>query len=350
MTNNDQDYLAKKEQYLLKSTFVRRKIRSENYFDLLAEVKEAEKTESPNLDWSQRESWGITEKAWQVAMNSGIDPIRLFCHPEILQAHPRFVLYYRSVSLVPQKGFMAIIKHNPKPFESGQKAPGSLSESEVTDITKGLNELFSNTLEQGSMVTIEEITSMYFAQAGMTIDGSWRNQIGEEGQLVVWNLVAQALADRKEISSVCLADRPNREIPIADFVAQDSMQDFSEVRRLILNNNYSVSYGSDPDLVVRDPTGATTCAIEVKAGLDPAGALERTGAVLKSFESVLAEYPDARTILVTSCETEESKLRINESDAVHLTYLTAQLTTNPSLQRKFITQIRKAANLISIDQ
>lgn len=347
--SNDQDYLAKKEQYLLKSTFVRRKIRSENYLDLLAEVKEAEKNESPNLDWSQRGSWGITEKAWQVAQKSGIDPIRLFCHPGILQAHPRFVLYYRSVSLVSQKGFLAIIKHNPKPFETGQKIPGSLSENEISDITKGLNELFSNTLEQGSIVTIEEITSMYFAQAGMTIDGSWRNQIGEEGQLVIWNLVAQALYDRREIASVCSVDRPTREIPIDDFIAQDAMQDFSGVRKLLLANEYSVSYGSDPDLIVRDPRGATTCAIEVKAGLDPAGALERTGAVLKSFESVLAEYPDARTILVTSCETEESKLRLNESDAVHLTYLTAQLTTNLSLQRKFVTQIRKAANLVSTD-
>ncbi len=344
MANNDASYAAKKEQYLLKSVYVRRKIRTDDYYNVFRDVKLLAQS-GFEYDWEDRSEWGISDKAWSVVEQSELDPLLTFCHPVILKTDPRFILYYRSVALLSQKGFQAVIRKNPTPYENGTKTADNISEDECLLISAGLNEIISNTLEQGSSVTIEEISGMYFAQVGMTLDGSWRNQIGNEGQLLIWGMIARALSERKEITSV--SERINgTEISVEQLDPVYLENNWQDYRSLTLVNGTKVLYASDPDVVLVDKNSNILGAIEVKAGLDPAGALERTGAVLKSFESVRAEYPEAKTILVTSCETPESKLRINESSAVQLTYETAQLTTKKSLQRKFITQIRDSLGLL----
>ena len=74
-----------------------------------------------------------------------------------------------------------------------------------------------------------------------------------------------------------------------------------------------------------DPEGDIVGIIEIKAGLDPAGALERLGAMFKSFESTLSEYPEAVTILVASCITKEVDNRLNASMVVRQKYITTDI-------------------------
>lgn len=345
MMANDASYAAKKEQYLLKSAYVRRKIRTDDYYNMFREVNRLAEEEADSFSWDERNEWGISDLAWSTVKESGLEPILTFCHPGVLESNPKLLLYYRSIALLPQKGFQAIIRKNPVPYETGKKTPGSIADAECEAIASGLNEIISSTLEQGSQVTIHEISGMFFSQAGMTIDGSWRNQIGNEGQLLIWGMIARSLLDHGEIDSVSKQTH-GEAIPLSSLDKSLLKDNWQDCRCLGLINGNRVLYASDPDVVLVDKEDRVLGAIEVKAGLDPAGALERTGAVLKSFESVLSEYPEAKTILVTSCETPESKLRLNESSAVHLTYETAKLTTNKSLQRKFITQIRKSLGLV----
>ena len=341
----DPKYLAKKEQYLLKAVYVRRKLRTDGYYGLMDEMNSILEAQGALLDWEKRQDWGITDAAWEIACKSDVDPLFVFCHPKILNQHPTSLLYYRCISLLPKKGFKAIIKCDPEPYELGKKEPGSLSKVELTRIVNGVNEVISNTLEQGSFVTMTEITGMYFAQAGMTLDGSWKNKIGEEGQLLIWNLIARELYSFGDIASLTRKDRRG-DIPLDEIGEVDLLNNWQDYRCLNLVNGTSVLYSSEPDIILQSSSGDCLGAVEIKAGLDPAGALERTGAVLKSFESVLDEYPNAETILITSCETEESKRRLNESRAVHCTYYTADLTTTPSQQRKLITRIRKSLGLV----
>ena len=92
--------------------------------------------------------------------------------------------------------------------------------------------------------------------------------------------------------------------------------------------------------------GAIVGIIEIKAGLDPAGALERLGAMFKSFENTLAEYPDAVTILVASCITDEVEARLGASMSVRLKYITTEITSSENNQRKFANRMRKILKLI----
>jgi len=56
-----------------------------------------------------------------------------------------------------------------------------------------------------------------------------------------------------------------------------------------VTNGYRIFFGSEPDISIlnpeeEEPRDLLIGAIEVKCGLDPAGALERYGAAKKSFE------------------------------------------------------------------
>ena len=342
----DYAYFSKKEQYLLRATFIRRRLKTDGYYRLLDEVQSIVKAQGKKISWDDKSEWGISDDAWDIVFTSAVDPLLLFCHPKILNQHPTTLRYYRSVTLLPQKGFTALIPHNPNPYENGKKVAGKIPKDECLTIVRGLNEIVSNTLAQGTDITPFEVKGMFFAQAGSTVDGGWRNQIGAEGQLLIWNMILRGLLKSSEVESVS-ASSGRGDTLVRDIDAKDLIENSSEYRCLNLTNGSSVLYAAEPDIILQSSSGDMLGAMEIKSGLDPAGALERVGAVLKTFESALCEYPDATTILVSSCETSESKLRFNESRAVHHTYLTADITTNASQERKFITLVRRTLKLIS---
>lgn len=342
MTNKDENYLREKEQYLLRSIYVRRKIRTNNCYDVFRSVKDLAENSS-EYDRGDRSCWGISDKAWLNVEQAKLNPLLTFCHPEVLKTNPRFLLYYRSVALLPQKGFQTIIKKDPAPYENGTKTAENISHEECQTISSGLNEIISNTLEQGSSVTIEEITGMFFAQTGTTIDGSWRNEIGRGGQQAVWRIIAQALSEKNEIKSVKKRAR-GKEIPAGE-LKLNGPESWRDYRSLILTNGAKIEYSSDPDVLLRNSQGDLLGAIEVKAGLDKAGALERAGAIKNTFDPVHKEYPRAKFILVTSCKTESMNETINHLDYHVITYETERLTAEESQQRKFINHIRNLLGL-----
>ena len=118
------------------------------------------------------------------------------------------------------------------------------------------------------------------------------------------------------------------------------------MKKLHLINGYSILFSSEPDVTMYNDSGAIVGIIEIKSGLDPAGALERLGAMLKSFENTLAEYPDAVTILVASCITDEVAKRLNASMSVRQRYLTTDITSSEAEKRKFVNRLRVIMQLV----
>ena len=105
-------------------------------------------------------------------------------------------------------------------------------------------------------------------------------------------------------------------------------------------------FRSEPDGTILSPDGKVTGGIEVKAGIDPAAALERLGAMFKSFDNIKQSSPDAETVLVISCLTDEVQARINESKAVNFTFILTDITLgNRSAENRFVNKIREIANL-----
>ena len=333
-----------KEQYLLKSTFFYNKLKSSGYFELFMDIKKLATIEGDKLNWDDREKWLINESAWNIIKKCEIDPMMVFLHPKILQLNPSFLKYYRSVAMIPQKG-MAALSHvsNIPRIEQGKVEAGSIPETNVLNIAKTINEVISLVISLAQKITPNQIQGMMYATAGTNIDGSWRNAIGSEGERVVRTIILQELLHHNEISSI--TDRQSKTSAITDWDESKLLDSIDSVKTLNLTNGYSVLYSSEPDVTLYDDKGSIVCAIEIKAGLDPAGALERLGAMLKSFENTLEEYPNAMTILVASCITPEVEARLGASMVVRMKYILTDITANETNKRKFANRIRKLLKL-----
>lgn len=328
-----------KESYLLKSTFFYNRLNTNGYFSLFMKVKKYVKIEGDKLDWSKRAEWNISEDAWNIIQESGISPALVFIHPKVLKLNPSFLKFYRSIAMLPQKGLAAISKvSNIDPIEKDKVDASRIKAENITKLTKATNEVLSVVVTIASGLNEKRLEGMMFATAGTNIDGSWRNQIGAEGERVIRTIILNGLLHYNEVTS--FIDKANNTIEISSSEAKKFTEDVDLVKIINLSNGYSVYFSSEPDVTMYNPEGDIVGIIEIKAGLDPAGALERLGAMFKSFENTLAEYPDAVTILVASCITKEVDNRLNASMVVRQKYITTDITANDREKRKFVNRLR----------
>lgn len=328
-----------KEQYLLKSTFFYNRLNTNGYFSLFLKVKKFVKVEGDKLDWSKRNEWNISEDAWDILQKSGIAPALVFVHPKVLKLNPSFLKFYRSVAMLPQKGLTTISKvTNLDTIEKGNVDSSRIKAENITKLTKAINEVLSAVVCFASELNEKKLEGMMYATAGTNIDGSWRNQIGAEGERLIRTIILNGLLNQNEITS--FIDKANNTVEVDSDEAAKFIDDIDLVKTINLINGYSVYFSSEPDVTMYNPKGDIVGVIEIKAGLDPAGALERLGAMFKSFENTLAEYPEAVTILVASCITKEVDNRLNASMVVRQKYITTDITANDRDKRKFVNRLR----------
>lgn len=338
-------YDVTKESYLLKSTFFYNKLKTCGYFDLFMDVQKLSSIEGTSLNWNQRDKWNISASAWDTLLNRNIDPMLVFVHPKVLQLNPAFLKYYRSVAMISQKGLKTLAGvSNIEKIEAGKVLPGQLPQKNVLSIARIINEILSLVVSLATDLSSNEIQGMMYATAGTNIDGSWRNSIGAEGERVIRGIMLQAVLAHNEVSSI--TDRQNKTVSIKELQANKIIDEIDNIKTVNLINGFSILFSSEPDISMFDDEGAIVGIIEIKAGLDPAGALERLGAMFKSFENTLAEYPDAVTILVASCITDEVEARLGASMSVRQKYITTEITSSENNQRKFANRMRKILKLI----
>lgn len=332
-----------KESYLLKSTFFYNRLRTEGYFDLFVKIKKYAKIEGSKLNWDNRANWHISEEAWNIIIANDIQPMIVFLHPKVLQLNPHFLKYYRSAAMIPQKGLKSISGVSSiEKIEDGHIAAGRLSQRQIENLVRSVNETMSIVVSLASDITEKKIEGMMYATAGTKIDGSWRNSIGAEGERVIRTIIFHELFTHSEVTSV--VDKDNHIHSVSEWNLGD---DFDCIKIINLVNGYSILFSSEPDVTMYDGNGAIVGVIEIKSGLDPAGALERLGAMFKSFENTLAEYPNAVTILVASCITDEVESRLGASMLVRQKYITTNITSSEHEKRKFVNKIRTIVKLIN---
>lgn len=338
-------YEVTKESYLLKSTFFYSKLKANGYFDLLMDVQKLSQIEGAGLNWNHRDQWKISPSAWDMLAKRSIDPMLVFLHPKILQLNPSFLKYYRSVAMISQKGLKVLTGvSNIEKIEMGKVEAGRLPQKTVNSIVLIINEILSLVVSLATDLDQNELQGMMYATAGTNIDGSWRNSIGAEGERVIRSIILKEVLAHNEVSSI--TDRQNKTTAIADLQSGKILDEMDSIRTVNLINGYSVLFSSEPDISMLNDEGAIVGIIEIKAGLDPAGALERLGAMFKSFENTLAEYPNAVTILVASCITDEVEARLGASMSVRQKYVTTEITSSENNRRKFANRMRKILNLI----
>ena len=127
------------------------------------------------------------------------------------------------------------------------------------------------------------------ATIGITQDGVLRNLVGQEGEVAVKERIAEWLAANNAIATT--VDGSTTFIGAAE-----------EVRMV---------YGSEPDIKFESRTGGDwqiIATVEIKSGTDPAGALERLGAIQKSFEQT---PPRSLNFAVLGVVTPEMRRRLD---------------------------------------
>lgn len=328
-----------KESYLLKSTFFYNRLNTNGYFSLFMKVKKFIKIEGDKLDWSRRNEWNISEDAWNAVKENGISPGLVFIHPKVLKLNPVFLKFYRSVAMLPQKGLSAVSKvANIDSIERGKIDSGRINAETISKLIHTINGVLSVVVSVASGLNEKRLEGMMYATAGTNIDGAWRNQIGTEGERVIRSIILNGLLHHNEVTS--FIDKANNTVKTDSDEAAKFSENIDLVKTINLSNGYSVCFSSEPDVTMYNTEGDIVGVIEIKAGLDPAGALERLGAMLKSFENTLAEYPNAVTILVASCITKEFDNRLNASMVVRQKYITTDITVNDREKRKFVNRLR----------
>jgi len=116
--------------------------------------------------------------------------------------------------------------------------------------------------------------------AGSQAQGSWGNMKGDKAEVVVKELIERKLKER-------------------GLIIEETSHGKSKT--LKLNDGRILIFGTEPDIGIYESTISTMViqiAIEIKGGIDPAAALERFGASLKSLRRAKQDNINSITILI----------------------------------------------------
>ncbi|WP_158224933.1 XcyI family restriction endonuclease [Brunnivagina elsteri] len=326
--------------YRLRSTFFYRKLREYNTLSLRAKI-EALLPIQNLYDWDNKLDWGIGEDAFNyVNQHPNLQFIQVFCHPRLIREQPQLIAYYRNVAVLSQKAVISLIGIQVKRFESDEENKFQLAEDNALELAKLFNEHISLIIDSSvNSITEEELYGLILASTGTQIDGSWRNAIGEEAEKLVQRLLIKEAKEQSLIAAFI-----PRKATVVDMYnpnnSEEQIENIEKYRGLMLNNQTSILFSSEPDISLLDNGGKTVGVIEVKGGTDTAGALERYGAAIKSFEEARRRNSEVRTILVASCITTEVNTRIQNDRIVSCYFnLTEILSDNSEQYKQFVEEV-----------
>ena len=230
----------------------------------------------------------ISDSSWKHVLSLDVEPKVVFAHPAILRAHPTTSLYYRGIALLSRKRVSQVASASVASWEDGsRKSPVPLNTAQRVACL--YNTMISSIIEGSSDWTLDNGYRNILATMGITLDGSFRNKIGYIAEDLVKGRVVSWLKARGVIP-----------------------EDAPEIGNFSLPNDTLMNFGSEPDIdFVRNDRSVAT--IEIKGGRDPAGALERLGAMSKSFAET---PPGCVNFLVAGVVTPEMRTRLEEMGVV----------------------------------
>ena len=325
----DEDFAT----YSMRSAFFVRRLREVRLWAVIDDVMRLPRVRE-GFSWRERAKWGIEAEAWhRITNEEQIDPLLYFCHPKVISEQPRLLLYYRTLSLVPQKGLIKLVGGNIAKIEEGRAE--TIPADWCRKVTLTINSLLSALTHAAAEMKQSYLAGLQFAAIGATIQGSWNNKVGKDGEVQVKTILANHL--RKEISQVVWKNQTSWEYDKEkhEFLI-DSIED---VRIIRLKDGYHLFFSSEPDVSLRDPDDVPVLAIEVKAGTDKPGALERFGAGIKSFERDRDLNPRVKTVYVVRAMTQELRRRIQQGNPFDHTFGLAELVTDEKTQKTFANLI-----------
>ena len=226
----------------------------------------------------------IAEEAWAKVVAAGIEPRLVFARPDVLTAIPNASLHYRGIALLSRKRVQEIAGS----VDTWERAPerARVSEEKALKVSRLYNAVISAILLDSTDWTLEDGYRNILATVGITEDGAMRNIIGQEAEQAIKERLTDWVQDR-------------------GLVVRAPTEHSSD---WILKDDVYMSFGSEPDISFQKD-GKLAVLIEIKGGKDPAGALERLGAVKKTFDET---PPGCKNFLVAGVVTPTMRTRLEE--------------------------------------
>ena len=246
---------------------------------------------------------------------SGVDPKLVFAHPILLPGTSTDVTILPWDSIVCRRSaWQTSLCPLPSWEDGSRKSP--VTQSQSTAVARLYNAVISSIIEGATNWTLENGYRNIIANMGIGLDGTFRNIIGRDAESLVKNAY-------KELAGT-----------VRSLILEQSV----EATEFRLPNGYSMKFGSEPDVLFRQVVGGNermAATIEIKGGKDPAGALERLGAMQKSFE---ATPPGCVNFLVAGVVTPEMRARLDQMGVVKV-YVLDDLAHDGEKWTEFVNEL-----------
>ena len=267
------------------------------------------------------EALGITGHAWLHVRQLRIDPKMVFAHPNLLKDHPDASMYYRGIATLSLKQ-VAQEACNVDAWET--KAPKArVTLDRARKVCHLYNRVTSSVLEALPNWELNDGHRNILATMGIRIDGSLRNLIGQNAERNIRSMVVNWLSSESNLSC-----------------KQTGRGD----TEWLLGEDQSVrlNFSSEPDIgfyqrVTRNGTEdwELVASIEIKGGTDPAGALERLGAIKKSFDNTPVR---CKNFLVLGVVTNEMRRQMDQM-RIDGTFLLSEVLEAGDRQDEFLSEV-----------
>ncbi|WP_377512210.1 XcyI family restriction endonuclease [Octadecabacter sp. R77987] len=324
------------EQYQLRATFFANSLEKNNYVGLFEFVTNNLAAIENTLNWRKSAEFGVNGDIQKSLEEQRMSLSQHLCHPNVLLSNSRYLTYYRCISAFSQKGLKTL--SGVTSVERLETGKSDCTTEQANKLARVINENLT-AIYSIALPEAEKLKGLMYATAGTTIDGSWRNKIGSEGERIIRTLFLKELLSHGEIAKVTL--KTGTDILGKDLNAKWLDEHTTELQSGMTTNGAVFRFRSEPDITLIAPDSKIVGGVEIKAGIDPAGALERLGAMMKSFENIRAESSEAETILVATCITEEVDQRLRGMKGVR-TFLMTDVIQNRKSQGTLLMNIMRA--------
>ena len=271
----------------------------------------------------------ISQGAWDHVRNLQLNPLSVFCHPDMLIDEPFVSLYYRGISGLSLKEVQnqarSVDNWETVPHERRRKA--RLTTEAAGQVAGLYNSVISSIIENTTDWTLENGYRNIIASMGITFDGSMRNTIGRLPEQRIRRLLLQYLYQNEMLLS-------------PEYPDADSLPVTPANGEYMLRDGFVMGFSAEPDIAFhRD--NVLDATIEIKGGIDPAGALERLGAAEKSAQAAIEVNPRCKNFLIAGVITPEMRRRLNQSRnrLFEKDFLLVELLSSESLQAEFFDEI-----------
>lgn len=293
-----------------------RKLRSILIFEALQKRKDEEsfqyiKDFSEDINW-QIDELCIDEEAWNKITDKMIDPKYAFCHPDILLYNPKTSIYYRgscTLSIKSTKDYVGAIEN----LEKGN-IRARFDKEKALKMAQTYNKFISFIIRNTDNWTLGDSGRSVIATMGITLDGTYRNKVGQLAEDRIRNLIVQRLSEKKLIERIISEDE------------------------YVLAKDILMRFAPEPDVSFIHG-GTLLAVVEIKGGIDTAGALERYGAAKKSFEEAVKQNSHCDTYYLSAAITTTLTDRVNVDRLVNQMYNLVDILSDSNIESKFFTEL-----------